>query len=93
MQFEWDPIKAATNLTKHSVSFDEAASVWDDYFNIDLFDHEHSVEEKRFLMIGESNAKRYLIISYTEREDTIRLISARELTPKERREYEHGYFE
>lgn len=93
MQFEWDPIKAKANHTKHNVSFDEAVSVWEDYFNIDLFDHAHSVEEKRFLMIGESNARRYLIVSYTEREDIIRIISARELTPKERREYEHGYFE
>ncbi len=93
MKFELDPIKADSNLSKHGVSFDEAVTVWDDYFNIDLFDNTHSVGEKRFLMVGESKAERLLIISYTERKNRIRIISARELTPKERRDYEHGYFE
>ena len=93
VSFEWDPTKADANLAKHGVSFDEAVSVWQDYFYIDLFDDEHSNDEKRFLMIGESSSKRYLIISYTERQNTIRIISARELTPKERREYEHGHYE
>ena len=59
MQFEWDPEKAAANLTKHGVSFDEGANVWQDYFYVDLFDHEHSIREDRFLMIGESTSKRY----------------------------------
>ncbi len=55
MQFEWDPGKGDSNLSKHGVSFDEAATVWDDYFNIELFDHDHSESEKRFLMVGESD--------------------------------------
>lgn len=93
MQFEWDPIKAESNLTKHGVGFEEAASVWNDYFYIDLVDHEHSIGESRFLLVGESVAKKVLVISYTERGNTIRIISARELTPKERRDYEHGNFE
>lgn len=93
MLFDWDKDKAEINLKKHGVSFDEASSVWLDYFNIELFDHSHSVDENRYLMIGESNANRLLIISFTEREDQIRIISARELTPAERREYEHGHFE
>jgi uncharacterized DUF497 family protein len=93
MQFEWDEEKADTNLRKHGVSFDEASTVWLDYFYIDLFDNEHSVEENRFLIAGESNAKRLLIVSYTERENKVRIISAREMTPKERRDYEHGHFE
>jgi len=93
MLFDWDPEKAAANLRRHDVSFDEASTVWNDYFNIELFDHDHSVEENRFLMIGESAEQRLLIISFTERGNRVRIISARELTPKERREYEHGHFE
>ena len=93
MEFEWDPAKADANLTKHGVSFEEASTVWQDYFYFDLFDHKHSIDEKRFLIVGESNAHQILIISYTERDNTIRIISARELTPKERRGYEHGDFE
>ena len=93
MQFEWDEEKAAINLKKHGISFNEAQTVWDDYFYIDLFDDEHSIEENRFIIIGESMNKRLLIVSYTERENRVRIISARELTPKERREYEQGQFE
>ena len=93
MLFDWDPEKAAANLKRQDVSFDEASTVWNDYFNIELFDHGHSVEENRFLMIGESAEQRLLIISFTERGNRVRIISARELTPKERREYEHGHFE
>jgi len=74
MQFEWDPEKAASNLKKHGVSFEEASTVWQDYFNIELFDHDQSVEEHRFLMIGESKEQRLLIISFTERENMIRII-------------------
>lgn len=59
---------------------------------IDLFDDEHSEGERRFLMVGESEQNRLLIVSYTERENSVRIISARELTPKEKREYEHGRF-
>jgi len=93
MQFEWDKQKAASNLKKHGVSFEEAETVWNDYFYIDLYGDEHSVEENRFLMVGESGEKRLLIVSYTERENRVRIISARELTPKERKDYEHGHFE
>jgi len=93
MQFEWDEIKAEANLKKHDVSFKEAETIWDDYFYIDLFDEKHSIEENRFLIVGESEGKRLLIVSYTERENRVRVISARELTPKERKDYEQGNFE
>jgi len=93
MEFEWDPEKAEANLAKHGISFEEATSVWNDYFYVDFFDVEHSADESRFLIVGESSAGRYLIISYTERTNTTRIISARELTPKERRDYEHGNYE
>lgn len=93
MQFEWDEAKAESNFKKHGVNFEEAETVWRDYFYIDLFDDEHSVEENRFLMIGESEGKRLLIVSYTERKSRVRIISARELTAKERKDYESGRFE
>jgi uncharacterized DUF497 family protein len=93
MQFEWDEEKAGKNLKKHDVGFDEATSVWEDLFYIDFFDEAHSIEENRFLMIGESEQNRLLIVSYTERENCVRIISARELIPQERRDYEQGNFE
>jgi uncharacterized DUF497 family protein len=70
-------------LTKHGVSFDEAKTVFDDLFSIELFDPDHSVEEDRFIIVGESIEQRRLIVSYTERENHIRIISARSVTPKE----------
>jgi uncharacterized DUF497 family protein len=93
MQFEWNKEKAAINFRKHGVSFEEAATVRDDYFVVDLYDTDHSIEENRFLIAGESAQNRLLIVSYTEKNGKIRIISARELTPKEKRDYEHGRFE
>jgi uncharacterized DUF497 family protein len=93
MKFEWDEAKARANIKNHGVSFEEAQTVWKDHFFIDLFDENHSEAENRFLLVGESENKRLLIVSYTERDNQIRIISARELTAKERRDYEHGKFE
>lgn len=93
MDFEWDPKKAELNLAKHGVSFEEAKSVFDDLFSIELYDPDHSEAENRFLIIGESKDQRRLIISYTERENRVRIINARVATPKERRDYENGRFE
>jgi uncharacterized protein len=93
VEYEWDEEKAKLNLKKHGVDFDEAATVFDDLFYVDFYDPKHSIEEHRFLIIGESDRQRLLIISYLERDDKIRIISARELTPQERRNYEHGKFE
>jgi uncharacterized protein len=92
-KFEWDEEKANSNLEKHGVDFEEAQTVFDDLFNIEFYDPAHSIAEHRFLAVGESNSERLLIVSYTERDGRIRIISARELTPKERRSYEHGKFE
>jgi uncharacterized DUF497 family protein len=77
MQFEWDEEKAESNLQKHGVSFEEAQTVFNDLFYVDFYDPKHSVEEQRFLIIGESNLQRLLIVSYTERNDKMRIISAR----------------
>ena len=90
MIFEWDADKATKNLSKHGVSFDEAKTVFNDPFYIDFYDPAHSDEEERYLVIGESSNDRLLIVSYTEREETVRLISAREVTLAERKDYEEG---
>ena len=88
MEFEWDKNKAAYNLSKHGVSFDEASTVFDDTLYVDFYDPDHSYDEHRYIIVGESAQNRVLIVSYTERGDAIRLISARKATPKEREMYE-----
>jgi uncharacterized protein len=88
MKFEWDDNKAVSNLSKHGVSFDEAKTVFDDPLYVDFYDPDHSDDEERYLIVGESNRGRLLIVSYTERKDSIRVISAREVTKSEREAYE-----
>jgi len=90
MKFEWDGNKAEANLSKHGVSFDEAKTVFDDPLYVDFYDPDYSDEENRYIIIGESQQRRLLIVSYTERDHKIRLISAREVTKKEREDYEEG---
>ncbi len=94
IEFEWDPKKAAINLRKHKVSFDEAATVFGDPLSITVPDPDHSWEEDRYLTIGMSERGRLLIVAHTEEDEgrRIRIISARELTPRERRDYEEGVF-
>lgn len=88
MTFEWDPIKAKSNLRKHGVSFVEASTAFlDPLFRTDL-DPDHSVEEHRFITFGISERQRLLVVSYTESGDVIRLISARLATRSEREIYE-----
>lgn len=88
MQFDWDPEKAASNLRKHGVSFAEAESVFGDPLARIFDDEVHSDEEKRNAIFGHSNKNRLVMVSYTEREnDRIRIISARQATPKESRRY------
>ena len=77
MEFEWDPEKASTNLSKHGVPFDEAKTVFDDTFYVDFYDPDHSFGEHRFIIMGESRQGRLLMVSYTERGENLRLISAR----------------
>jgi hypothetical protein len=92
VEFEWDPEKAATNLRKHGVSFAEAATVFADSLGITVSDPDHSREEDRYITVGMSFNRRFLIIAHTDRSLRIRLISARELTPTERITYEEGSF-
>ncbi len=88
MEFEWDPQKAVKNLRKHKVSFTEAATVFDDPLSVTVADPDYSTEEDRFIIVGQSYRRRLLIVSFAERGDRIRIISARELTRTERRVYE-----
>jgi uncharacterized DUF497 family protein len=88
MNFEWDPNKAESNLRKHGISFQEAATVFGDDLGITVYDPDHSRDEDRFITIGWSDQRRLLMVSHTDREDSIRIISARELTPRERKDYE-----
>ena len=90
MQFEWDPAKAAENLTKHGVSFEEAATVFRDTLSQTGLDPDHSVAEERFVIFGLSTSGRLLVVAHTERGDTIRIISARLATSGERKLYEEG---
>jgi hypothetical protein len=88
--FTWDPKKEGANLRKHSISFREATTVFDDPLSTTFPDRDHSTAERRFLTIGESVHSRLLVISHTEEDDTIRLISARRATRRERTFYEEG---
>ena len=88
MSFEWDEGKAKSNIAKHDVSFDEATSVFDDPLFLTFADPEHSIQERRFVIMGESARGRLLVVSYTERAGSTRLISARQVTRKERKAYE-----
>jgi uncharacterized DUF497 family protein len=88
MEFEWDLNKAAKNFRKHGVSFGEAATVFSDSLSVTVFDPDYSIDEDRYITIGMSNQLRLLIIAHTERDNRIRIISARQLTRTEREQYE-----
>ena len=88
LKFEWDSNKAKSNQKKHGISFEEAKTVFQDPLSINFDDPDHSIGENRYIIMGLSSEGRYLLVSHTERENKIRLISARLLTSKERRDYE-----
>ncbi len=90
MTFEWDEEKAEANVAKHGVSFEEAKTIFDDPLYVDFYDPDHSQDEHRYIMIGLSNQGRLLIASYAGRNDTIRMITARQVTRSEREAYEEG---
>lgn len=90
MNFEWNTQKAEINLRKHGISFEEAKTVFNDPLYIDFYDPDHSDTEHRYLIIGGSLKGHLLIVSYTERDNTCRIISARKATRKEQRAYEYG---
>lgn len=89
LQFEWDRKKAASNLTNHKVSFDEASTVFDDPLACIFDDEDHSIDEQREIILGHSVLNRLLLVCFTERMgDCVRIISAREVTKRERQDYE-----
>ena len=88
LTFEWDQKKASSNLQKHGVSFEEAATAFGDPLSLTIPDPDHSLEEDRFVLIGESQKERLLVVAHAERSDTIRIISARLATRGERKSYE-----
>jgi hypothetical protein len=88
LRFEWDDEKAKANLAKHGVAFEEAATVFSDPLSSTIDDPDHSTTEDRFVTIGRSVADRVIVVIHTDREDQVRLVSARTATPRERRAYE-----
>jgi len=88
LNFEWDEEKAKTNIKKHGIGFDEAITVFLDPFSMTIYDPNHSADEQRYISIGSSDQGRMLVVVYTERRSTTRIISCRKATPSERKLYE-----
>ena len=90
MRFEWDSTKAAANLAKHGISFEEAATAFRDPLSLTVADPDHSDEEPRFILMGETFSRKLIVVVHTERSETIRIISARLARRNERKAYEDG---
>jgi uncharacterized DUF497 family protein len=91
LTFEWDADKAASNIAKHGVTFDEARTVFGDPLAVIFDDEEHSVDELREIIIGHFVLRRLLLVSFTERgDDVVCIISARKANKSERKDYEEG---
>jgi uncharacterized DUF497 family protein len=90
VRFVWDVKKAATNLCKHGVSFEEASSVFFDPLSATGSDPDHSFEESRSVTFGMSSFRRLLVVAHAEQDDAIRILSARTVTRAERALYEEG---
>ena len=90
LEFEWNADKAASNIAKHGVSFEEAATVFGDPLSLTVYDPDHSQDEDRYITMGTSVDNRLILVSHTDREDLVRIISARLATRRERRAYENG---
>ena len=90
MRFEWNARKAAANVRKHGVSFDEAASVFLDSLSATGDDPDHSLDERRFVTFGNSSSGRLLVVAHVHHDDVVRIITARLATRAERKLYEEG---
>jgi len=88
--FKWDRRKANANRKKHGVSFEEATTIFGDPLSATIHDAVHSVNEDRFITVGTSINNRLLTVVHADLDDTIRIISAREATNAERKQYENG---
>jgi uncharacterized DUF497 family protein len=89
-QFEWDPKKAKANLSKHDISFEEASTIFDDPMFITFLDNEHSIDEERYITIELSSKARLLMIAHAERNNRMRIISARKATKNEEKYYQEA---
>lgn len=89
MKFEWDPRKAQENIRNHGVSFEEALTVFADWDQIVIPDHEHSVGEERWVILGRSSRGNLLVVPHTERGEYIRIISAWRADARQRKQYEN----
>ena len=87
-KFEWDGKKAAANLKKHGVSFEEAITAFSDPLSMNMKDPDHSESEQRYIVLGLSERYRLVVVSYVEVEKRTRIISARQVTRTERKAYE-----
>jgi uncharacterized protein len=90
MRFSWNQTKAASNFLKHGISFEEAATVFGDLLSDTFPDHNHSLEEQRFIIIGASESGKILVVAHTDDGVLVRIISAREATAGERKSYEES---
>lgn len=90
LNFQWDENKARTNLTKHGVSLEEAATVFGDALSLTIPDPAHSQSEERYIILGSSHTGKLLVVVHTERGDSICIISARRASRKERKSYEES---
>jgi hypothetical protein len=90
MEFEWDLKKAFANSHKHGVTFQEASTVFGDPLSLTFADPDHSLDEQRYLTFGVSNFGQLLVVSHTDRENRVRIISARRMTHQERMIYEES---
>ena len=90
LRFEWDGRKAARNLIKHGISFDEATTVFSDPLSLAIPDPDHSGEDERWIIIGETHRRRLVVVVHTDDAGTVRIISAREADRQEREKYEEG---
>lgn len=91
LEFEWDSDKARSNVKKHRIAFEEASTVFSDSLAMTIHDPDHSDDEERYLILGESVRERLLVVSFTDREDRIRIISARVANRRERKKYEEEH--
>lgn len=88
LSFEWDPSKAKKNIKIHGVLFDEVSTSFKDTLSLTIYDPLHSDEEDRFILMGNSYKNHLLVVVHTEKDDKIRIISARKATKNEKKQYE-----
>jgi len=88
VEYEWDPEKDRINRQKHDITFSDASTVFLDPLHMTVLDVDHSIDEFRFRTIGYTATNRLVVVAHTDRDDRIRIITAREATARERRQYE-----